>query len=48
MAQGTIITWNAANWLTVVLMVAVGFGALALVAQVFHNRVGTAPLADAA
>lgn len=44
MAQGTIITWNAANWLTVFLMAAVGFGILALVAQVFHNRIGTAPV----
>lgn len=46
--QGTIITWNVANWLTILLMAAVGFGALALVAQVFHNRIGTAPLSEAA
>jgi hypothetical protein len=45
MAQGTIITWNAVNWLTILIMVALGFGALAVVAQVFHNKMGTPPAA---
>lgn len=37
MAEETIITWNATNWVTVVVMVAIGFMILAVAAQVFHN-----------
>lgn len=33
----TIITWNATNWITVVVMVALGFLILAVSAQLFHN-----------
>jgi hypothetical protein len=37
MADETIITWNATNWVTVVVMVAIGFTVLAVAAQFFHN-----------
>lgn len=32
----TILTWNVTNWITVVLMAALGFLLLAVVAQFFH------------
>jgi hypothetical protein len=37
----TILTWNITNWITVVIMAALGFLLLALIAQVFHNMRGT-------
>lgn len=36
-----IITWNFVNWLTIVLMAAVGFLILAAAGQVFHKLRGT-------
>jgi hypothetical protein len=33
----TILTWNATNWITVVLMATVGFFILALVAQAYQS-----------
>lgn len=33
----TILTWNATNWVTVIIMVTLGFTALALLAQLFHG-----------
>lgn len=36
-----IITWNFTNWVTVLIMAAVGFAALALVAQLTHAAIGT-------
>lgn len=44
----TIITWNATNWITVVVMVALGFLVLAVIAQLFHNWRGGNSAADAA
>lgn len=41
MASENIITWNVSNWITVVLMVVLGFMALALLAQLAHNAAGT-------
>lgn len=38
--EETILTWNVTNWITVVLMAALGFLLLALVAQVFHKVTG--------
>ena len=38
--EETILTWNVTNWITVVLMAALGFLALALVAQFFHAARG--------
>lgn len=40
--EETILTWNVTNWITVVLMAALGFLALALVAQFFHAARGKA------
>ncbi len=40
----SIISWNFANWITIVLMAALGFMLLAVVAQAFHNARGTPPL----
>lgn len=37
MAEETIITWNATNWITVVVMVAIGFMVLSVLAQLFRN-----------
>lgn len=37
----TILTWNVTNWITVVLMAALGFLVLALVAQLYHKARGT-------
>lgn len=39
--EDTIITWNITNWITIVIMAALGFLLLALVAQVFHKVRGT-------
>jgi hypothetical protein len=33
-----IITWNATNWITVVLMAVIGFAVLSTVAQFVHAR----------
>lgn len=44
MADRTIISWNFTNWITVVLMAAVGFGALAVVTNLLaKRRARTAP-----
>lgn len=39
--EETILTWNVTNWITVMIMAALGFMLLALVAQVFHKMRGT-------
>lgn len=38
MDSETILTWNVTNWITVVIMVAVGFSILALIAQFYHSN----------
>jgi len=38
MAEQTIITWNPANWITVVLMVALGFTILGAVARIIQQK----------
>lgn len=38
----TILTWNVTNWITVILMAFLGFAALGLLAQLYHNQKGTA------
>lgn len=38
MEQSSIIAWNPANWITIVLMVAVGFIALGAVARIIQQR----------
>lgn len=35
-----IISWNVANWVTVVLMAVAGYAVLALAAKVINNRNG--------
>lgn len=36
--ERTLLSWNLANWITVVLMAAAGYAVLALVAQVFQHQ----------
>lgn len=38
--EENIITWNLPNWITVVLMVTVGFAALAAIAGIVRKRRG--------
>lgn len=38
MAEETIISWNPANWITVVLMVALGFTILGAIAKVVQQK----------
>jgi hypothetical protein len=38
MAEETIISWNPANWITVLLMVALGFTILGAVAKIWQQR----------
>ena len=40
MADQTVLTWNLTNWITVVLMAAVGFGVLAIVLNLWAKRQG--------
>lgn len=37
MAEETIITWNATNWITVLFMVVIGFMVLSVLSQLFRN-----------
>ena len=41
MAESTIISWNPANWITVVLMVALGFVVLGAIAKVVQQKRAT-------
>jgi len=38
MAQETIISWTPANWITVVLMVALGFVILGAISRIYQQR----------
>lgn len=38
MADQTVITWNVTNWITVILMAAVGFGILAIVLNLWARN----------
>jgi hypothetical protein len=40
MAEETILTWNPANWITVLLMVVLGFAVLGMVAKIWKERTG--------
>jgi len=40
MAEETILTWNAANWVTVLIMVILGFAALGMVSQIIKSKRG--------
>lgn len=43
MAEPTIISWNFANWITIVIMAIIGFLVLVVIAQLFHSTIGTQP-----
>jgi hypothetical protein len=36
--EGTIISWNPANWITVVLMVAIGFWIVGTATKIYKQR----------
>ncbi len=38
MAEGTIISWTPANWITVIIMVALGFAILGFAAQMVQAK----------
>lgn len=38
-----VLTWSVTNWITIIIMVTVGFALLALLAQVFHSNKSSAP-----
>jgi hypothetical protein len=40
--EETIISWNVANWVTVILMAAIGFAIVGLVQRVIAKRSGEA------
>jgi len=40
MDQSNIISWNPANWITVVLMVAIGFAIIGAGARIYQQRMG--------
>ncbi len=37
---GVILTWNATNWITIVLMAAVGFAVIGLGQKIYQQRKG--------
>lgn len=38
MAEDTILTWNPANWVTVILMVVLGFAIIGMVAKIWQQK----------
>lgn len=40
-SSGVIISWNPANWITVVLMVAIGFAVLGAAARIYQQKQAT-------
>jgi len=38
MAEETILSWNVANWVTVLIMVVLGFAIIGMVAQVWKSK----------
>ncbi len=44
-AEETILTWNAANWITVIIMVFLGFAIVGMVGKLIMQRGGAAPAA---
>jgi hypothetical protein len=38
MADETILSWNVANWVTVIIMVVLGFAVLGMVAQIVKQK----------
>lgn len=42
MADGVILDWNFTNWVTVILMAAIGFALVGLGIKAYQNRAGAA------
>jgi predicted negative regulator of RcsB-dependent stress response len=42
MADETILTWTPANWITVILMVVLGFAALGAASKIWQQKRGAA------
>lgn len=40
MAEETILSWTPANWVTVLIMVVLGFALLGMVAKIWQQRTG--------
>ncbi len=38
MAEETILSWNVANWVTVLIMVVLGFAIIGMVAQIVKSK----------
>ena len=41
-AEETILTWNVANWITVLLMVVLGFAVVGMARKIWQQKTGTA------
>lgn len=41
MAEETILSWTPANWITVLIMVILGFAILGMVARIWQLKTGT-------
>lgn len=39
-AESTYLTWNVANWITVIIMVTLGFAVLGMVARIWQQKRG--------
>lgn len=42
MAEETILSWNVPNWITVILMVVLGFAIIGMVSKIWKQRRATA------
>ncbi len=42
MAEDTLLTWTPANWITVLLMVILGFAVIGMVAKLWQRKQGVA------
>lgn len=42
MAEETILSWTPANWITVIIMVVLGFALLGMVAKIWQKKTGVA------
>jgi hypothetical protein len=40
-STGVILSWNPANWITVVLMVSLGFAILGAAARIYQQKTGS-------
>lgn len=42
MSDDTLLSWNVANWITVLLMVVLGFALLGMISKIWKQRKGAA------